>query len=551
MSETRRRRRRWIIWTGAGVLAAMAVLACAAWLVARRAEPWLRARIVSELAERFQARVELDGFHVRVADGLWVEGTGLRIWPPASVEGIRVPGEQNPLIRLEEFRFHAPINLKQGVLKPGATIHVSMVELKGLQMDLPPKTRFAHVGNAAPREGKAPLAGLARFQIDAMECANAKLTLETSKPGKLPVVVEIARLKIMHVGEDGRMSYEAELTNPKPTGTVRTKGTLGPWQTADPGETPVQGQYRFEHADLGTIKGIAGMMNSTGQFQGTLRELTVDGATETPEFQLSHFGTALPLSTRFHAKVDATNGDTWLEWVEARLGRSHMLVRGEVVRAVENGQPIGHNVNLNVHVDDGRIEDFLRLTSKTGTPLMTGTLTMKTAFDLPPGRDPVHERVRLKGVFALDQAVFTSEKIQSKIVELSARGLGEPEKAKAAAGGMTQSAMHGNFTMAAGTVQIPNLEYSVPGATIEMKGAYGVEDGTLDFAGMARLQATVSQMVGGWKGLLLKPLDRYFKDEGAGTKIPIHISGTREAPEFGANLAGFQFHTTPRTGRQP
>jgi len=546
MSETRKRRGRWVIWTGAGVLAAVAVLACAAWVMARRAEPWLRARIVSELAERFQARVELDGFHVWISDGLWAEGKGLRIWPPASVEGIRVPGEGNPLIRLDEFRFHAPLHLK-----PGATIHVSMVELKGLNMDLPPKTRFAHGRNPLPRVGQTPLSGLVRFQVDAMECAGARLTLETSKPGKLPLMVEIAQLKIMRAGEDGRMSYEAELTNPKPTGTIRTTGTLGPWQTADPGETPVEGQYRFEHADLGTIHGIAGILNSTGQFQGTLRELTVDGATETPDFQLSNFGTALPLSTRFHAKVDATNGDTWLEWVEARLGRSHMEARGEVVRVVENGQSIGRDVNLNVHVDDGRIEDFLRLTSKTGTPLLTGALTMKTAFDLLPGHDPVHERLRLKGVFALDQAVFTSEKIQGKITELSARGLGEPEKAKEAAGGMTRSAMHGSFTMAAGTVQIPDLEYSVPGATIALKGAYGVEGGTLDFAGTAKLQATVSQMVGGWKGLLLKPLDRYFKHDGAGTQVPIHIGGTREAPEFGAEVAGFQFHTKPRTGRQP
>jgi hypothetical protein len=546
MSERQKRRGRWIIWTGAGVLAAVAVLACAAWLVARRAEPWLRARIVSELAERFQARVELDGFHVWVSDGLWAEGKGLRIWPPASVEGIRVPGEGNPLIRLDEFRFHAPLRLK-----PGATIHISMVELKGLQVDVPPKTRFAHVGNPAQRVGKAPLGGLVRFQVDAMECAGVRLTLETSKPGKLPLTVEIARLRMTREGEGGQMGFEAELTNPKPTGQIRTKGTLGPWHTADPGETPVQGQYRFEHADLGTTKGIAGMLSSTGQFQGTLRELAVNGETETPDFRLLHFGTALPLSTRFQAKVDATNGDTWLERVEARLGRSHMEVRGEVVRVVVNGQSIGHDVNLNVHVDDGRIEDFLRLTSKTGTPLMSGALTMKTAFDLSPGHEPVHERVRLKGAFALDRVVFTSEKIQGKIAELSARGLGEPEKAKAAAGGMTQSAMHGSFTMAAGKIQIPDLEYSVPGAMIALKGAYGVDGGTLDFAGTARLQATVSQVVGGWKGLLLKPLDRYFKGEGAGTQIPIHISGTREAPEFGADVAGFQFHTKPRTGRKP
>ena len=50
------------------------------------------------------------------------------------------------------------------------------------------------------------------------------------------------------------------------------------------------------------------------------------------------------------------------------------------------------------------------------------------------------------------------------------------------------------------------------------------------------MQATVSQMVGGWKGLLLKPADRFFKKDGAGTEVPIHIEGTREQPKFGLDF---------------
>jgi len=34
------------------------------------------------------------------------------------------------------------------------------------------------------------------------------------------------------------------------------------------------------------------------------------------------------------------------------------------------------------------------------------------------------------------------------------------------------------------------------------------------------MEATVSKMVGGWKGLLLKPADRFFKKNGAGTEVP-------------------------------
>jgi hypothetical protein len=34
------------------------------------------------------------------------------------------------------------------------------------------------------------------------------------------------------------------------------------------------------------------------------------------------------------------------------------------------------------------------------------------------------------------------------------------------------------------------------------------------------MQATVSRMVGGWRGVLLMPFDRIFQRNGAGTEVP-------------------------------
>jgi hypothetical protein len=92
--------------------------------------------------------------------------------------------------------------------------------------------------------------------------------------------------------------------------------------------------------------------------------------------------------------------------------------------------------------------------------------------------------------------------------------------------------MQSDFKMEGGVITLPNLKYTVPGADIELKGTYGVESGALNFDGTAKMQATVSAMVGGWKGLLLKPADRFFKKDGAGTEVPIHIDGTRQDPHF-------------------
>ena len=90
MAEAREsfwRRRRWAKWVAGGLLVALAGLAFVVNLALRRAEPFLRARIVQALSERFHARVELDTFHVSLVNGLRAEGKGLRIWPPDTQPG--------------------------------------------------------------------------------------------------------------------------------------------------------------------------------------------------------------------------------------------------------------------------------------------------------------------------------------------------------------------------------------------------------------------------------------------------------------------------------
>jgi hypothetical protein len=213
------------------------------------------------------------------------------------------------------------------------------------------------------------------------------------------------------------------------------------------------------------------------------------------------------------------------------------------VIASEPGQPphsVGHDIALTVNVDRARIEDFLALASppRRTTPLLTGAVKMKTRLHIPPGPAPVHQRLQLNGQFTLDQALFTSEKIQGRIRQLSLRGQGRPKDVKTTDPGSIDSTMQGDFKMAGGAITLPNLVYTVPGATIELKGTYGLEGGTLDFTGKAKMQATVSQMVGGWKGALLKPADRFFKKDGAGTEVPIRIQGTREQPKFGLDFGG-------------
>jgi uncharacterized glyoxalase superfamily protein PhnB len=537
-------RHRWLKWLGGGVFVVLVGAGVAVSIALHRVEPFVRARIVEALRNRFHARVELDSFHMSLVDGLRAEGHGLRIWPPAEVVGVNVPAggdPGDPLIQLEEFRFHAPLTYR-----PGKPFHISVIELKGLEIHLPPKSRFIHAGGGTAAQTKGAKQ-LISFVVDRIECTSAHLVLETSKPGKLPLDFAIARFTLTggngnSIRPDSAMRFEAELTNPKPVGTIHSTGVFGPWVVVDPGESPILGDYQFDHADLASFKGIAGILSSTGKYQGTLRDLTVDGDTDTPDFRLTHFGNTLALHTHFHARVDATNGDTWLEPVDATLGHSHFTAQGQVVRVPDANAPPdhpaskGHDIALDINVNGARIEDFLRLASKNATQLLSGAVAMKASLHIPPGPEPVHERLNLKGSFTLDKVRFASPKIQDRITELSLRGQGLPKEIKAADPAAVRSTMTGNFQLVKGVVTLPALTYTVPGATIELKGTYGVDGGALDFAGAAKLDATVSQMVGGVLGALLKPADRFFKKDGAGTEVPIHITGTRGEPKFGIDF---------------
>jgi hypothetical protein len=547
------RRHRALKWALGALLLVLIALGVATMIGLHRIEPILRAAIVNRLEEQFHARVELDSFHMSLVDGLWAEGKGLRIWPPAQVEGVAVPGATaasqpgppiQPLIQIAEFRFHAPLRYKLG-----EPVKISLVELKGLEVDVPPKTHFMHKAPAKRAEEHGT--PLLRFEVESIICDGARLTLETDKPGKLPLEFAIERIKLTGASANGSMQFDAKLTNPRPEGTIETTGRMGPWIVEDPGETPLNGSYRFEHADLGDFKGIAGIMQSTGRYEGVLRDLEVDGQAETPDFRLTHFGAAVPLHADFHAHVDGTSGDTWLQPVHATLGQSHFTAEGKVVRVPpgtsSNGSATqgGHEIALNVTVDRGRMEDFLRLASKNGTPLLTGTLALKATLEIPPGTAAVDERLKLNGSFTLEDAQFTDVKIQNEVGELSLRGQGRPREAKSGEGAEVRSFLQSDFTMAEAVIALPDLKYTVPGAEIDLKGMYDVQQGLLDFTGTAKTQATVSEMVGGWKGELLKPADRYFKKDGAGAEVLIHVNGTREDPKFGVDL-GRKRHTSPQ-----
>ena len=245
----------------------------------------------------------------------------------------------------------------------------------------------------------------------------------------------------------------------------------------------------------------------------------------------------MPLHTDFHAIVDGTSGDTYLQPVHARLAGSEFATTGKIVKV--KGQ--GKDIQLEVEIPHGRIQDFLRLAVKTSPPLLNGILSMKARLHIPPGRERVPVKLSLAGTFHIGAAVFNNPRLQARMDGLSARAQGHPEQVKAVSGNRradVSSGIEASFTLEHGVMSVTDVRYTIPGATVLLNGVYSMDGRLFEFKGHVRTDATASQMVGGWKGMLLKPLDRLFEKKGAGVELPIQISGTEGDMQVGLALHG-------------
>ena len=490
-----------------------------------RITPHVRDAAVAGLEDRFKGDVELDTLQVSMFPKPEVLGTGLRV-------RLKETPKVTPMIRVESYS--ASAGLWGLVTTP---VRLRTVELEGLAVTLQPRPRPAP-GDSRKNDQPKPVApaaspSKARLVIDEVVARKATLEILSRDEGKLPRVFEIHDLVMHGLGDGGGSSFGATLTNWKPRGEITTHGKFGPWRSDEPRQTPLQGEYVFKAANLNTIKGIAGMLSSTGNYSGVLERIEVTGTTDTPDFSIDVVGRPVHLKTKFDAVVDGTNGDTWLERVEATLGETLIVARGAVVRAQDVK---GRKTSLDVQIDNGRLEDILKLGVKTPKPIMTGRMRLKTTFLLPAGDRDVLEKLVLSGTFALDQARFTNMDVQQRINVLSQRGKGKNEKEANPNGPSVVSRLSGRFLLRNGTLTFSDLSFGVPGAVVQIAGTYNIRREELDFKGHLLLDSNLAETTTGIKSVLAWIAQPLFRRPGGGSKIPIKILGSREKPEFGLDV---------------
>lgn len=512
MTESTRPFRIWPYLVGV-VLGLVAGLALFVYLGARHIDDRTRDWIVGELGDRFDSRVELESLHVDTPR-MQVTGEGLALHYHDRAD---VP----PLIRIERFSFNLGF---LGIIH--APRHIKGAYVESMSITIPPRERHA----AVPFSSRETTKPLPHVLIDEIVCNNTDLVILPRKQGKDPLDFQIHDLVLQSVDAHKRFDFHGHLTNAKPKGEIATKGTFGPWDSEEPGDTHVSGTYDFSDADLGPLPGIAGTLSSSGRYNGQLNQLEVEGQTDTPNFSLDSTGRPVPLHTEFSATVDGTDGDTYLHPVRATLLHSLMIANGSVIRSASKP---GHVIALQIVAPKARLEDILRLATKSNEPVMSGIVRLKAKMLLPPGKLKVVDRLNLDAEFAVEEGQFASTEVRAKLESLSRHALGKPKNEEA---GSALTDLKGHFQLARGMVTFENLDFSVPGADIKLDGTYDLHAEALDFRGELRMRAKLSQTVTGKKTLLLKLVDPFFNKDGAGSVVPIRISGTREDPKFAVTL---------------
>ena len=528
-------RRRLVLWIGAGALVLIGGLVLATAIQLRPSR--LKVMAERELASRLNLEVSVEHIQLTWMPRPRVSGTNIVF---------RVPGRPDLAPFVSVARFSADVGLFSALRG-----HVDTVHLDGMKIAVPPgeareamsmpgsggddKAATSPAAPAGSPPGPAPAAASETPEQGDVIVAHlitheAELSFQPKKPGGRPLLFQIHSLEIHDLGLHRQWPFHATLTNPVPRGEVESSGTVGPWSMENPGLMPIAGEYTLTDADLGTINGIGGILQSTGKYEGKLTEIRATGSSTMPDFSLDLGGKPLPLEATFVTTINGTDGSVRLDDVQAKLLNTPIHVTGAITNLPGPGR---HDVQLQTQITDGRIEDMLLLAVDAPEPVLAGDLTATSTLSLPPGETPVRRRLSISGRFGLEDATFNSEAVTQKLQELSRRSQGKDEDERI---GRVVTDLSGHYTLENGVLTLPGLTFAVPGARINLGGTYRVDDGALNFRGTLRMEASVSEAVGGFKSIFIKPFDGLFRKQGAGAVIPIKIEGTRHAPKFGVEM---------------
>src|SRR5437868_2665144 len=496
-------------WLAVGALAVAVAMIVTLLLVARN-WPFTGQKIAQDLAEATSSTVAIKSFHKTYFPhpGCIAEGVTFRGKPGPNT---------TPLITIQKLTI---VGSFTGLL----TKRVSLMRADGMHVVVPP---FG-TGQGWPQNKSE-----SNIVVDNFIANGSTVEFAHREPGKRPFVFAIHEFNIWDLGSRGPMRFQTALLNPQPPGEVRAVGRLGPWRANQVSQTPIAGSYSFQRADLGVFKGIAGILSSEGKFQGMLREMEVQGATLTPDFDVTRSGHKFRLATNFRAAVYGTNGDVVLRDVSAHFWNTTVNAAGNI--AGQAGEK-GKTASLELAVREGRIQDILFMFVRAPRAPLTGVVSLAAKATIPPGSRPFVRKVELQGDFGIDSARFTSSNTQQRVDKLSEHARGEKKDDKDSKNEddpeNVLSDLKGHVVLKNGTATFTDLSFGIPGAIVRLHGTYDLISERIDLHGTLQMRAKLSDATSGVKSFLIKALDPFLKKNHPGVPVPVSITGTYSHPSY-------------------
>ncbi len=504
--------RRWRRWRAvvavAFVMVFLAAVAAVRWTTV--ADDRLRAELEAWLSDRLASDVRVEQMEVTLLPQVRIHARGVTL-------RIRNRPDLPPFVTIGSWSGTARLG-RLGIR------HFDEVRLSSVEIVVPPR-RLADIRPVAPAsEGARRQRRPPQMRIDRLVADHVVLRVMSRDAAREPHVWDIRDLHLDPFSFDLASPFAASVDTPLPSARAAVTGTAGPWPRGDFDQLPLAGEYVL-HGQLEDVPGLRGALAVRGRALGTLDRLATVGTASSPAAGfVSEAGGTLPLDVAFEALFDATNSDVHLTRLDARAGGALVSASGHVVR--EKGAQTRRIALRVTSPPTSSAADVLRLLVDGDRPPVQGALAVDAALELAAGDDDVLERLHVSGSFDLREARFINARVQGVLEEMSMRGRGWPEPPVAA----VRARLRGQLDLSGSRLTLARVALAVPGAEVSGAGHYSLAAETIDFHGVTRLDAPLSQTQRGMRRWLLKPFNRLLAGDGAGTRVVLDVRGTRAAP---------------------
>jgi len=477
----------------AAALAALLVVAAA--VIVHHYWPFTESAVRADLASDASANVRFGSFHQTY-------------FPPGCVAENVVFQRQNsaePLITIRRLTIRSYLG---GMLHN----HVSLVRAEGMHITMG-RSDFGHTNSSSQQS-----------TVDRLVADDAVLEIRRRDP-EHALRFTFHQLAMKNLGATGPVSFSVVFDNPMPAGLLRTSGQFGPWNSSHADQTPLAGKYSLEQADMGVFGGIGGILSSNGDFSGTFKEISIEGSTRAPEFEIKKTHHSLPLETHFTATVDADNGNVVLHHVKARFGHNDIVAQGTI-----GPTPGGKRAAvLDLRCDRGRIEDVFYPFIHSPRPPLSGDVVFTMKVSIPSGHEPFLRKLDLRSDFQIHNARFTHEQTQERLDNIAEK----PDQKDATA---TLADFQGKVAVSNGVAHFSYLSVHDQDAAAVFKGSFGLIDERVNMSGKLKTAASLTKATHGVSSVFAKVLEPFFKKRPHVNVVPVKIGGTYSNPSFGLDI---------------